>query len=488
MAVFAIRELIIDGKDVPASGGRTTEDLNPLTGEVYAAVAAADPEDVTLAVDAAERAFPAWSATSPSARRAIFLKAADVFESRVDEAVAIMAAEVGGAAPWARFNAKLAAGMLREAAASITQPLGEVLTTDTPGRLSYAVREPMGVVAAFSPWNAPLILGIRSVAVPLAVGNTAVLKPSEDAPIGAGLFVADVFREAGLPPGVLNVITNAPEDAGDIAETLISDERVRIVNFTGSTKVGRIIGGLATYHLKPALLELGGKNSLLVLDDADVDYAVDATTFGAFHNAGQVCMSTDRVLVHRSIAEKFTSKLAAKVESLPHGDPADPATVIGPLVSERGARHVDGLVTEAVEAGARIRTGGTPARGTSYTATVLDNVTPEMRIYREEIFGPAVTVIPVDTDDEAVAIANDTEYGLSAGIITDDTRRGLALARRLHTGIVHVGNQTVDDEAQVPFGGVKSSGYGRFGGRWSVEAFTVTRWVTVADRHQHFPF
>ncbi|GAA3440246.1 aldehyde dehydrogenase family protein [Kutzneria kofuensis] len=482
------RDLIIDGKDVPAADGRTTDDVNPFTGKVFATVAASGPEDVTRAVDAADRALPAWSATPPSARRAIFLRAAELFESRVDEAVAITAAEVGGAAPWARFNAVLAANMLREAAAAITQPLGEVLATDTPGQLSYAVREPMGVVAAFAPWNAPLILGIRAVAVPMAVGNTAVLKPSEDAPIGGGLFLADIFRDAGLPAGVLNVITNDRADAAAVAQTLIADDRVRVVNFTGSTEVGRIIGATAAQHLKPAVLELGGKNSLLVLDDADIDYAVDAAAFGSFHNAGQVCMSTDRVLVHRSVVEEFTAKLAAKIESLPHGDPADPATVVGPLINARGAAHVAELVAEAVAAGARVRTGGRPADGTRYTATVLDKVTPQMRIYREEIFGPAVTVIAVDSDDEAVAVANDTPYGLSAGIITEDTRRGLALARRLRTGIVHVGNQTIDDEAQAPFGGVKSSGYGRFGGRWGIDAFTDVRWVTVADRHNHFPF
>ena len=482
------RDLIIDGKDVPAADGRTTDDVSPFSGRVFATVAAAGPADVTRAVDAADRALPAWSATPPSARRAIFLKAAELFESRVDEAVAIMAAEVGGAAPWGRFNAVLAASMLREAAAVITQPLGEVLATDTPGQLSYAVREPMGVVAAFAPWNAPLILGIRSVAVPIAVGNTAVLKPSEDAPIGSGLFLADIVRDAGLPAGVLNVITNAREDAAVVAETLIADDRVRVVNFTGSTEVGRIIGTVAARHLKPAVLELGGKNSLLVLDDADVDYAVDAAAFGAFHNAGQVCMSTDRVLVHRAIAEEFTAKFAAKVESLRHGDPADPSTVIGPLINERGAAHVAGLVDDAVAAGARIRTGGGQPDGARYPATVLDKITPEMRIYREEIFGPAVTVLTVDSDDEAVAIANDTEYGLTAGVITEDSRRGLALARRLRTGIVHVGNQTIDDEAQAPFGGVKSTGYGRFGGRWGVDAFTDIRWVTVAGQHNHFPF
>ncbi|HUQ60030.1 aldehyde dehydrogenase family protein [Lentzea sp.] len=476
------RQLLIGGKSVPALDGRTTDDLNPYTGEVHAVVAAGGTADVTRAVDAAQEAFPGWAATTPSARRAILLKAADVLEARTPEVVALMAAEVGGVGGWAGFNVALAANVLREAAAAVTQPVGEVLTTETPGQLSLAIREPLGVVAAFAPWNAPVILSTRAVAAPLAAGNTVVLKPSEDAPIAAGLLIAEVLHEAGLPAGVLNVVTNAPEDAAEVAKALITDPRVRAVNFTGSTEVGRIVGTLAAQHLKPAVLELGGKNSLLVLDDADLDHAVDAATFGAFHNAGQICMSTDRVLVHRSVAEEFTAKLAAKVGSLPHGDPADPGTVIGPVINQRSADRVGNLVAEAVENGARVRTGD------DGRATVLDNVTPEMRIFQEEIFGPAVIVVPVADDDEAVAVANDTEHGLTAGIMTEDSRRGLALAQRIQTGIVHVGNQTVDDEPQVPFGGVKASGYGRFGGRWGIEAFSATRWVTIAGGHGHFPF
>ncbi len=478
------RQLLIGGDSVPALEGRTTDDLNPYTGEVHAVVAAGTTADITRAVDAAQEAFPAWAATTPSARRTILLKAADVLEARTPDVVALMAAEVGAVGGWAGFNVVLAANILREAAAAVTQPVGEVLATETPGRLSLAVREPLGVVAAFAPWNAPVILSTRAVAAPLAAGNTVVLKPSEDAPIAAGLLIAEVLHEAGLPAGVLNVVTNAPEDAAEVAKALITDPRVRAVNFTGSTEVGRIVGTLAAQHLKPAVLELGGKNSLLVLEDADLDHAVDAATFGAFHNAGQICMSTDRVLVHRSVAEEFTAKLAAKVGSLPHGDPSDPGTVIGPVINPRSADRVRNLVAEAVESGARVRTGG----GDSGSATVLDNVTPDMRIFREEIFGPAVIVVPVADDDEAVAVANDTEHGLTAGIMTEDPRRGLALAQRIRTGIVHVGNQTVDDEPQAPFGGVKASGYGRFGGRWGIEAFSATRWVTIAGEHGHFPF
>lgn len=473
------RQLFIGGESVPALEGRTTEDFNPYTGEVYAVVAAAGPKDIARAVDAADEAFADWAATSPSVRRRILLRAADELETRTPEVIELMANEVGGVAGWAGFNVALAASMLREAAASVTQPVGEVLTTEKAGQLSLAVREPLGVVAAFAPWNAPIILSARAVAAPLAAGNTVVLKPSEDAPIAAGLFIADVLHAAGLPAGVLNVVTNAPEDAGEVARTLVSDPRVRAVNFTGSTEVGRIIGTLAAQHLKPAVLELGGKNALLVLDDADLDHAVDAATFAAFFNAGQICMSADRILVHRSVAEEFTAKFAAKVASLTHGDPAEPGTVLGPVINSRSAERVAALVDEAIEAGARVRTSG--------AATVLDEVTPDMRIFREEIFGPAVIIVPVEDDDEAVAIANDTEHGLTAGVLTEDTRRGLALARRIRTGIVHVGNQTVDDEPQAPFGGVKSSGYGRFGGRWGIEAFSVTRWVTLAGGHGHFP-
>ncbi|MFS8096691.1 aldehyde dehydrogenase family protein [Lentzea alba] len=476
------RELFIGGESVPTLDGRTTEDLNPFTGEVHAVVAAASPADVTRAVDAAQEAFASWSATSPSVRRGILLRAADDLEARTPEAVKLMAAEVGGVAGWAGFNVMLAAGILREAAAAVTQPVGEVLTTEVPGQLSLAVREPLGVVAAFAPWNAPIILSTRAVAAPIAAGNTVVLKPSEDAPIAAGLFIADVLHEAGLPAGVLNVVTNAPQDAAEVATALITDPRVRAVNFTGSTEVGRIVGTLAAQHLKPAVLELGGKNSLLVLDDADLDHAVNAATFGSFLNAGQICMSTDRILVHRAVAEEFTAKLAAKVSSLPHGDPADAGTVIGPVINPRAAQRIAALVGEAVGAGARVRAGGEGA------ATVLDGVTPDMRIFQEEIFGPAVVVTTVADDDEAVTIANNTEHGLTAGIITEDSRRGFGLAQRIRTGIVHVGNQTVDDEPQAPFGGVKASGYGRFGGRWGIEAFSTTRWVTIAGGHGHFPF
>ncbi|MFJ4847877.1 MULTISPECIES: aldehyde dehydrogenase family protein [unclassified Streptomyces] len=482
------RELLIGGKDVPAASGRTAEDINPYTGEVWATVAAGGPEDIRRAVDAAHGAFPEWAALSPVERRRIFLTAADLLDGRAEQAAEIMAHEAGATRPWAYFNVGLAAGILREAAAATTAPRGEVLSAQEEGVLGLAVREPLGVVAAFAPWNAPLILGVRAVAAPLAAGNTVVVKPSEDAPVACGLFVADLLREAGLPDGVLNVVTNAREDAAGVAEALVADPRVRAVNFTGSTEVGRIVGTLAARHLKPVLLELGGKNSVVVLEDADVDHAVDAAVFGVFLNAGQICMSADRLLVHDSLVEEFTAKFTAKVASLPAGDPTHPHTVVGPLVSEASARRVAALVADAVGKGATLLTGGGEPDGALHPATVLSGVPKEAELYHAEAFGPLVTIASFPDDDTAVALANDTEHGLTAGIITENATHGLAVARRLRTGIVHVNDQTVADEPQAPFGGVQASGHGRFGGRWGIEAFSQTRWLTVATQQARYPF
>jgi acyl-CoA reductase-like NAD-dependent aldehyde dehydrogenase len=482
------RDLLIGGKDTPAASGRTADDLNPYTGEVFATVAAGGPEDVAHAVAAAEAAFPDWAATAPFERRKIFLTAAELLESRAAQAAEIMRYEAGGTAPWAHFNVALAANILREAAAAITAPRGDVLSAQEPGALGLAVREPMGVVAAFAPWNAPVILGVRAVAAPLAAGNTVVMKPSEDAPLACGHFVADVLRDAGLPDGVLNVVTNAPEDAAEVAEALVADERVRMVNFTGSTGVGRIIGAHAARHLKPAVLELGGKNAIIVLDDADVDYAVDAAAFSVFMNSGQICMSGDRLLVHESLAEQFTAKFTAKVATLPCGDPADPTTVVGPLVGADAARRVAALVQDAVAKGATVLAGGGDPDGAVHPATVLSGVTEDMDLYHAEAFGPVCVVATFADDDEAIALANATDHGLTCGIITENGTHGLRVARRIRTGIVHINDQSVADEPQAPFGGIKQSGYGRFGGRWGIEAFSDTRWITLATQHAHYPF
>lgn len=484
------RGLIIAGREVPGESGGYAEDRNPWDGSVFAEVAAGTPADVRAAVDAAAEAFPAWAATRPAERRAILNRAADLLAGRVKDVVSLMADEVGAVAPWAGFNVMLAADMLREAAAATSQPVGQVLSTNAEGVLSTQLRVPKGVVAAISPWNAPVILGVRAVAMPLAVGNTVVLKPSEDAPIACGLLISDVLHEAGLPAGVLNVVTNDRADAGAVVEALIGDERVRMVNFTGSTEVGRRIGVLAATHLKPAVLELGGKNALIVLDDADVDYAVDAAVFGAYMNAGQICMCVDRVIVDRSLADAFTERFAARVRALPVGDPAEAGTAIGPVISESAAGRIAALIRDAVDQGAELvaGTGEIEAPGTLIRPTVLTGVTKDMRVYDDEIFGPATVIHPVDGVEEAVALANDSAHGLTAGVITENLARGLEVAARLRTGIVHVNDQPIADEPQAPFGGVKNSGYGRFGGQAGAEAFTDTRWVTAqVSGHAHFP-
>jgi acyl-CoA reductase-like NAD-dependent aldehyde dehydrogenase len=483
------RGLLIGGKDVPALSGRTTEDINPYTGETYATVAAAGREDVTSAVDAASAALDEWIAVPPTAKRRILLRAADLFEERMSDGVALMAAEVGGVSGWAQFNVVLAANMLREAAAAVTQVKGEVLASDAPGAYSLAVRQPFGVVAAISPWNAPFILGMRAIAIPLAVGNTVVMKPSEDAPLSCGLFLADALVDAGLPSGVLNVVTNAPEDAADVVGTLIADRRVRCVNFTGSTAVGRKIGVQAAEHLKPAVLELGGKNSLVVLKDADIDYAVSAATFGAYMNAGQICMSVDRVIVDSSVATEFTDRFAAKVADLPTGDPTDPSTVVGPAVNERSAQRQYGLIKDAVDKGATVRAGGQSLPNAVVPPTLLTGTTPDMTIYHDEIFGAVTTVLEADGADHAVTLANDTKYGLTAGVISENLHEGIEVARRLRTGIVHVNDQTVADEPQAPFGGVQDSGYGKFGGQAGIDSFSELRWVTIQQHgHAQYPF
>jgi acyl-CoA reductase-like NAD-dependent aldehyde dehydrogenase len=477
--------LLIDDRDVAASTGATFERRDPITGDVASRAAAASLADAQAAADAAAAAFPVWSKLGPNARRSVLLKAADLLEGRAAEFVNLMATEIGATAGWAQFNVKLAAGMLREAASLTTQITGEIIPSDKPGCVSMAVRQPAGVVLGIAPWNAPVILGVRAIATPLACGNTVVLKASEICP-GTHHLIGAVLREAGLPAGAINVITNAPENAPEIIEALIAHPAVRRINFTGSTRVGRIIAETAARFLKPVLLELGGKASLVVLDDADLDAAVAASAFGAFMNQGQICMSTERIVVDNAVADDFVAKLAAKAESLQAGNPRHGNFALGSLVGVEAAERIGGLVDDAVSKGAKLLAGGR-VDGTVMSATVLDHVTPAMRLYGEESFGPVVCVIRAAGVEEAVRIANDTEYGLSAAVFGQDITRALDVAHRIDSGICHINGATVHDEAQMPFGGVKASGYGRFGGRAGINEFTELRWITIETGPQHFP-
>ncbi len=477
--------LLIDGDKRDASGAASYERMDPFTGKLATRAAAASVADANAAVEAAAAAFATWSKTGPGERRALLSKAADVMDSKVGEFTKLMMEETGATGPWAGFNVMLAAKMLREAAAMTTQISGEVIPSDKPGTLAMAIRQPAGVCLGIAPWNAPVILGTRAIAMPIACGNTVVLKASEMCP-GTHRLIGQVLVEAGLPKGVINIVTNDPKDAAAIVETLVAHPAVRRVNFTGSTKVGRIIAELAGKHLKPALLELGGKAPLVVLDDADIDAAVNAAAFGAYMHQGQICMSTERLVVDEKVANEFVAKLAARASALPAGDPRG-HVVLGSLISSQAADKMEELVADAVAKGARLVAGG-KRTGTVVEATLLDHVTPTMRVYSEESFGPVKPVIRVNGEDEAVRVANDTEYGLSSAVFSRDIRRAMAVAARIEAGICHINGPTVGDEAQMPFGGVKGSGYGRFGGKASIAEFTDLRWLTIEDPNQHYPF
>ena len=479
-------KLLIAGRDVPAAKSATFNRNNPISGEVATRAAAASVEDARAAADAAAAAFPKWSALGPNARRAMLNKAADLLEARAAQFAAILTTETGATGGWGHFNVHLAAGMLREAAAMTTQITGEVVPSDVPGSLAMAIRQPVGVVLGIAPWNAPIILGVRSIAMPLACGNTVILKASEVCPATHRLIGA-VLTEAGLGDGVVNVVTHDPKDAESIAEAMISHPAVRRVNFTGSTRVGKIIAGLGAKYLKPVLLELGGKAPLLVLDDADVDAAVNATVFGAFANSGQICMSTERVIVDEKVADEFASKLTKRVAALPTGDPRKGDFVLGSVVGKPTVDRVQKLVNEAVAKGAKVLTGG-QSDGTIMQGIVVDRVTPDMPLFREESFGPQVSITRVKSADEAVKLANDTDYGLSAAVFSQNIPRALDVAKRIESGICHINGPTVHDEAQMPFGGVKASGYGRFGGKAGVNEFTELRWITIQTTPRHYPF
>ncbi|MXP26599.1 aldehyde dehydrogenase family protein [Altererythrobacter indicus] len=462
------------------------ERKNPLTGEVASTAEAMQASDIPAIAAKAQKGFEAWSKMGPNARRAVLVKAADALEARKDDFVSAMMGEIGATAGWAMFNLGLAASMLREAGALTTQISGEVIPSDKPGCLAMGVREPVGVLLGMAPWNAPIILGVRAVAAPLACGNAVILKASENCPRTHSLII-EALAEAGFPEGTVNYVTNAPEDAGDVVGALIDAPEVKRINFTGSTKVGKIIAKRAAEHLKPVLLELGGKAPLVILEDADLDEAVKAAAFGAFMNQGQICMSTERIIVVEEVADEFAKRFKAKVESMPVGDPRDGNTPLGAVVDKATVAHCMSLVEDALSHGAEQLTGGDTTQNVLMPAHVIDKVTPDMKLFRDESFGPVVGIARARDEEHAIELANDTEYGLSAAVFTGDGARGLRVARRIQSGICHVNGATVHDEAQMPFGGVGASGYGRFGGKAGIDSFTELRWITMETEPGHFP-
>jgi acyl-CoA reductase-like NAD-dependent aldehyde dehydrogenase len=477
----------IDGTWIDAPDRRTFQTLDPWSGEPVAVVSAGDSDDTRLAIEAAHRAFATWSQTAPRERQEVFLRAAEVLVRRHDEVRDLLARETGCTRHFGEVQLEFAVGLMRQASALPYAPLGQVLPSDQPDLCATALRRPVGVVGAIVPWNAALSLSSRAIAAPIALGNTVVLKPSEEAPFTGGALWAEIFAEAGLPAGVLNVVTHAPGEAGAVGNELLANPLVQRLNFTGSTATGRRLAEAAGRYLKRVLLQLGGQNPLIVLDGADLEYAVNAAAYGAFIHQGQVCMCARRIYVERGIAEEFSARLAAKVSALPMGDPRLPDTVIGPVINRWALSTIERRVEEAVERGARVLAGGV-AQPPCYPATVLTDVPDDIELAFDETFGPVVVLDVVDDREEAIARANSSCFGLTAAVLAADPVEGLAVARRLRAGIVHVNDQPVNDEPQMPFGGTKDSGWGRFGLGFAVEEFTELQWMTVREKARVFPF
>jgi acyl-CoA reductase-like NAD-dependent aldehyde dehydrogenase len=480
-------KMYINGVWVEALDGEKYDDYNPYTREVFARVPAGKRADARSAIDAAAGAFPAWSHTLPAERQALFLRAADILEKKQNDIVTILAEETGCTFGFSMFQSMFTPGLLREAAAQVHQINGEIIPADLPGAFHMATRQPVGVIAGIAPWNAPLILSLRSICLPIAYGNTAVLKPSMESAAAGGVAIAEVFHEAGFPKGVLNLVTNGPGKSGEIGDEFIENPKVRRISFTGSSAVGRQVAEKAGRYLKRVALELGGQNPLIILRDADVENAVNAAAFGGFLHQGQICMSTRRVIVEKPIAKEFTEKFVKKVSTYKVGNPKEPDTIIGPLINQQQFDQVKKSVDATVREGAKVLCGG-KFEGLCYHPTVLTNVKPGTPFACEETFGPVVSVIEVKDEEEAVAVANDTMYGLASAVFTRDFAKGLAIAERIESGIVHINDQTVHDEPQVPFGGVKDSGWGRFGGKAALEEFTELRWISMQRTPRQYPF
>ncbi|MDD2736984.1 MAG: aldehyde dehydrogenase family protein [Desulfuromonadaceae bacterium] len=476
-------KLFINGKWVPSSTGSLVDDFNPATGDVYARVHQASTEDIESAIAAAYAAKDAWGSTPPAFREGILIKAAAILEERIPEIADVLIDEGGGTFGKAMFEATYVVNLLRSAAGECRRIFGETIPSDAPGVISMTVRRPLGVIAGISPFNFPFILAMKKVCLALAAGNTFVLKPASPTPV-IGLKIAELFEAAGLPAGVLNVI---PVKGSIIGNKLVVDPRIRMVTFTGSTEVGKQLAEVAGRYQKKITLEMGGKSPLIILKDADLDYAVDAAVFGLFMHQGQVCMVNSRMIVEAEIYDSFCEKLAAKVKTLKVGDPHQHDTVIGPLVESKQCSFIKGQVDEAVADGARLLHGGT-YEGGFFQPTIVADITTSMRIFDEESFGPVACVIKAVDSEEALAIANNSSFGLSSAIITNDLQKAFDLSLRLEAGMVHINDCTILDEPHVPFGGIKDSGVGREGGHYSMEEMTEVKWITVQLGKRQFPF
>lgn len=475
-------KLIVNGDHIDAHALAVYTRECAIGGGVATVSASADVKDARSAANAAAAAFSSWSNTPDEERSAVLVRAADVLLSKVNVIIEAMALETGATEEWARFNCQIAAGMFRHAAKMAHYTRQEIREGYDENVRSVLLRQPVGVVLGIAPWNAPIVLATRAVAIPLAVGNTVVLKASEKCPKTHSLVI-EALIEAGVPPGAANLVTHAPSDAPRIVEALVSHAAVRRVNFTGSTRVGRAIAETCARYLKPVVLELSGKSALIVLDDADLDNAARAASHGAYFNQGQVCMSTERIIVDASIADDLVSRISAIAGSIRVGDPKKKGVQFGPLISADAAIRVQMLVEDAVDKGASLICGGGVFKSTM-DPVVLDNVDASMRIYSEESFGPIAAIIRVVSQDEAITVANDTQFGLAASIHSRNVERAMEVAEQLECGVVQINGSTVYDDANMPFGGMKASGYGKLGGKESINEFTDLRWIAVHEERE----
>lgn len=467
-----------------AGSGGTYDAVEPATGDVIAPVGKANPSDISAAAKRAVAAQRQWQAVAYEEKARVLRRAAQILEDNADEIKGWLARESGAIQPFGDFQVHTTAAECYEASALPAHPYGELLRSGAP-RLSFARRLPAGVVGVIAPFNVPTILAIRAVAPALALGNAVILKPDPRTAISGGVLFAEVFAQAGLPAGLLQVLPGG----ADVGEALVTEPAVRVIAFTGSTAAGRAVGSLAGEHLKRAHLELGGNSALIVMPDVDVEAAASVGAFGSFAHQGQICMATSRHLVHRDVAEKYTEILTAKVANLPVGDPYRDQVALGPLIDASQRDRVHGLVTSSIQAGATVQTGG-EYDSLFYRPTVLAGVPIDAPAYQQEIFGPVAPVTSFSSVDELVQLATNTEYGLSLGILTRDPYKGLELAERIPSGLIHINDQTVNDEAVAPFGGVAASGTGsRHGGATAnIEAFTETQWVTMRGDLPAYPF
>jgi benzaldehyde dehydrogenase (NAD) len=457
--------------------------VEPATGQTLAAVGIANTEDVATSAAAAKAAQKEWAKLAPQVRAAVLRRAADLFALYQDEIALWLVREAGGTRAKAQFEVQQTINFTMEAAAIASQPPGLVLPSAFP-RISLATRVPRGVIGIISPFNFPLLLSMRAAAPALSLGNAVLLKPDLRTAVAGGLVVARVFEEAGLPAGVLHVLPGG----GEAGQALGQDPNIAMISFTGSTETGRKVAELAGKHLKKVTLELGGKNSILILDDADLDLAASNVAWGAWLHQGQICMSAGRVLVHEKLVNELVERLIEKARHLPVGNPYTEEVALGPLIDQQQLERVDAIVQDSIKQGAELKAGGTHTQ-LFYSPTVLAKVTPRMRAFREEIFGPVASITTFSQDEEAIALASDTEYGLSAGVISSSVERALAVARQLPVGMTHVNDQSVDDESVVPFGGIGASGNGtRHGGPSNWDEFTEWRWMTIQDKPHPYPF